>query len=125
MPGWDTLSALVEEEFIQREQEGCDVAALREKLQQAGNAEPALLEIFNELQALPVRPDFAFSEPSGLPEIRAERPANQPALTASLTDEQWQDKFMGAWLGRSAGCALGKPLETWCFMHGTDKPGWE
>ena len=125
MPGWDTLAALVDEEMIQREQEGCDVGAVREKLKQAGKTEPALLEIYKELQALPIRPGFNYSEPSDLAEIRAERPVNQPALAASLNDEQWQDKFLGAWLGRSAGCALGKPLETWCFMHGKDRPGWE
>lgn len=126
MPGWDTLEALVHEEFIERDQEGCDVGGLRLKLNKAGTTEPALWEIYKELQALPIRPDFVYTEPSGLAEIRAERPSTQPSLAGSLNEQQWQDKFLGAWSGRAAGCALGKPLETWCFMHGTNgKAGWE
>ncbi len=36
------------------------------------------------------------------------------------------DKFLGAWLGRCAGCALGKPLETGVFMGGgAGNPGWK
>ncbi len=126
MPGWDTLAAIVGEEIIQREQEGCDVGELRLKLSQAGTSEPAVLEVYKELQALPIRPDFTYYEPSGLAEIRAERPPGTPSLVGSLSEQQWQDKFLGAWLGRSAGCALGKPLETWCFMNGTnERPGWQ
>lgn len=67
----------------------------------------------DEMGELPLRADFPFVEPSNLPEIVAERPVaefsvNQPALFENLAD-----KMYGAWLGRSAGCLLGQPIEGW------------
>jgi ADP-ribosylglycohydrolase len=126
MPGWDTLRGLIEEEFIQREQEGCDVSGLKTKFDAAGTAEPALMELYRDLQSLPVKADFPYDEPSDLAEIRAARPPAPSIGAGSWNEQGWQDKFQGAWLGRAAGCALGKPLETWCFMNGAGgRPGWK
>ncbi len=63
---------------------------------------------------LPLRPDFPYQEPSDLEGIRAARPAARPALPPlRLTDAELRDRAYGAWLGRVAGCLLGKPVEGW------------
>ncbi|RKN80479.1 ADP-ribosylglycohydrolase family protein [Paenibacillus ginsengarvi] len=125
MAGWTSLDELVQKEVVQRLEEGCKVDGYAEKVQAAGTDEAKLMDIYNELMALPVQEDFPFSEPSELNEIRAERPEGPRQLAESMNEAQWRDKFYGAWLGRSAGCALGKPLEAWAYMGGTaDAPGW-
>jgi ADP-ribosylglycohydrolase len=125
MAGWENLESLVEEEIRQREEEGCNVNGFIEKLREAGNDQD-LMVIYNSLQELPVQSDFPYIEPNGLNEIRDERPGAPIKLTSSLSDDQWKDKFYGAWLGRLAGCALGKPIENDGFMSGSHgRTGWE
>lgn len=126
MAGWADLKELVQKEIVQRREEGCDTAGFEVKWKEAGDDESKLMAVYEELGKLEVSADFPYDEPSGLEEIRAARPAGPRRLDAGLGEEEWRDRFLGAWLGRSAGCALGKPLENWCFMNGTDgRPGWE
>lgn len=126
MAGWDMLDELVREEIKQREEEGCNVKGFMEKYEAAGKDEDRLMEIYNQLIALPVESSFPYDEPLELHDIKACRPDGPRKLKASLSDDQLRDKFLGAWLGRSAGCALGKPLEHWPYMAGTkDTPGWK
>ncbi|AJY73789.1 ADP-ribosylglycohydrolase family protein [Paenibacillus beijingensis] len=126
MAGWDSLKYLVQFEMIQRGEEGCNVDGFTEKLSQAGDDEEKLMELYEEIAVLPVDPSFPYDEPSELDEIRKQRPSGPRNLHAELTDEQWLDRFYGAWLGRAVGCALGKPLEALCFMEGSDnRAGWE
>ncbi|GAA3409666.1 ADP-ribosylglycohydrolase family protein [Paenibacillus hodogayensis] len=125
MAGWTLLDELVEKEVVQRRQEGCEVEGFAERVAAAGKDEAQLMAIYQELMALPIRTDFPFEEPSELSEIRALRPDGPRVLQDSLSESEWQDKFYGAWLGRSAGCALGKPLEAWHYMAGAGgNPGW-
>lgn len=126
----DTLQALIGEELQQREEEGCAVQAYRSRYESNILTSGQLLELYNDLMVLTVSLDFPYLEPSGLPEIQAERPtALEPGYLKSkltLTDGQWQDKFLGAWQGRMSGCALGKPFETGPYIFGTDaQPGWK
>ncbi|MHA6484860.1 ADP-ribosylglycohydrolase family protein [Paenibacillus sp. strain BS8-2] len=126
MAGWTNLFELVEKEVVQRREEGCEVAGFAERVRAAEQDETQLMRIYNELMQLEISPDFPFDEPSDLAGIRALRPAGPRQLNAEFTDEQWRDKFYGAWLGRSIGCALGKPFEVWPFMSGTEEnPGWK
>ncbi|MBP3965546.1 ADP-ribosylglycohydrolase family protein [Paenibacillus lignilyticus] len=129
MAGWAPLFSLIQEEMKQRGEEGCDVTGFAEKLEAAakadGHNESSLMGIYSELMALPIRADFPYSEPSDLETIRAESPAGPAIATPSLSDGEWLDKFNGAWLGRSVGCALGKPLEAGPYMNGSGgRPGW-
>ena len=99
-------------------EEGKDVDAIEERWLAAGGAPapargaspnaatPELrrlaAELLDELDALP-RP-FAADEPEELDAILAAAdpaPAGEPDL----------DRLRGAWLGRAAGCVLGKPVE--------------
>jgi ADP-ribosylglycohydrolase len=50
-------------------------------------------------------------EPSDLAGIRAERPTAVTLPACTLTDAELREKALGAWLGRSCGCLLGKPAE--------------
>ena len=129
MAGWDKLSNLLKMELVQRREEGCDVTGFDLKAQTAidANDEKLMNQVYDDLMALPVHSDFAYTEPSDLESIRHERPAGPRHLADSLSGREWSDKFLGAWLGRCAGCALGKPVERWEFMHGgtTGNPGWK
>ncbi|KPV56077.1 crystallin [Paenibacillus sp. A3] len=123
--GWQALQGLLREEIKQRKEEGCNVEGFQAKLEEAGEEAVKLTAVYEELSALPIAADFPYSEPNGLDEIRAARPEGPRKLQADWTEEQWKDKFYGAWLGRSVGCALGKPLEIGPFLYGTDShPGW-
>jgi ADP-ribosylglycohydrolase len=63
---------------------------------------------------LPKREGYLYEEPSDLAGIQAARPAvryNKRIFT--ISPEKMYDKIYGAWLGRSAGCLLGQPIEGW------------
>jgi ADP-ribosylglycohydrolase len=84
-----------------------------------------LMKVYRELSALPIRTDFPYREPSGLDEIRKLRPDGPRCYNIDRDEAVWRDRFLGAWLGRLAGCALGKPLESGPFMYGNAAaPGW-
>ncbi|NBD24393.1 ADP-ribosylglycohydrolase family protein [Paenibacillus glycinis] len=119
MAGWDSLFQLIKEEVKQRGEEGCEVAGYAERVEAAGNDEAELMRLYGELTALPIAANYPYAEPSELDEIRAQRPPAVAVASPDLTDAEWLDKFNGAWLGRSAGCALGKPLESSPFMGGS------
>ncbi len=122
MSGWAPLQELVREEFRQSIEEGKDpaaVEALRAACEEAGTDESVLAAIHERLLALPVRADFPFEEPSDFAGIRALRTPGPKLPAPVLDDETLLDKLHGAWLGRCAGCALGKPAES-LFM---DKAG--
>ncbi|ASA24098.1 ADP-ribosylglycohydrolase family protein [Paenibacillus donghaensis] len=126
MAGWERLQETVRLELIQRMEEGCRAGELADRLAAAGQDETLLMKVYHELMALEVAEDFPYDEPSSLGEIRRLRPEGPRRLRAEWSAAQWRDKFRGAWLGRSAGCALGKPLEYLDYLYGKDgRPGWE
>ncbi|MDX6767597.1 MAG: ADP-ribosylglycohydrolase family protein [Candidatus Methylacidiphilales bacterium] len=114
------------EEFKQGREEGKDPAALeafRPAFEAAGKNPEALRDLLARMQALPVRPDFPYQEPDELESIRAQRPPAGPALPPLTQDaDELYDRLHGAWLGRCAGCALGKPFEG-MGMRGVDHDG--
>lgn len=59
------------------------------------------------------RPAFSYQEPATLEEIRAARPDGPRQLDVPLDSDALRDRLLGAWLGRAAGCLLGKPVENW------------
>ena len=110
---------LIRVELTQRREEGCDVSAIEPRVAAAlaGDSESADGELFealyDELDALEVAPSFPYQEPSELDAIRALRPAGPRRMALQLADDEVRDRIHGAWLGRAAGCALGKPVEGW------------
>lgn len=117
---WVQPEDLVGHELRQAREEGKDVDGVEERWFAAGGApapgrgasqEPVApelrslaLELLDELDALP-RP-LAAAEPDGFEEILT---AADPASRQEASD--LRDRIAGAWLGRAAGCVLGKPVE--------------
>jgi ADP-ribosylglycohydrolase len=113
MPGWAGLKELTKEEITQRREEGCDVTGFPERWEKA-ETEAQFMEIYNGLQELRVQSDFAYAEPSHLAGIRACRPGESKRWKVA-TNAKLLDRMHGAWLGRIAGCMLGKAVEGWSW----------
>ncbi len=110
------LIGFIRREIVQRREEGCDVKAIEEAVEHAlgrsdGLRGVELDAILCNLENLQPAESFPYVEPSTLDEIRAERPDGPRRMELNLTDAQMLDRIHGAWLGRAAGCALGKPVE--------------
>lgn len=90
-----------------RKEQGADIKDLEKELTTLFKAVTRGLESSN--------PPFTdkYVEPIPLKQIKAARPTGPRSLPYNLTDEQLQDKMLGAWLGRGAGCVLGIPVEGW------------
>jgi len=109
-------------ELQQLRDEGKDVSSLESEFrrlrapevindQEFQSAAQALLD---RAQELPLVSGHKYVEPNDLDQIRQERPDGPRRLDSqSLSEEEVYDRFLGAWLGRCAGCLLGKPVEGW------------
>ena len=108
---------LIESELTQRREEGCDVGALAARIEQALQEEArdsdVFVALYDELDALEPAPSFPYEEPSDLEGIRALRPEGPRRMDVNLSEDAVRDRIYGAWLGRAAGCSLGKPIEGW------------
>lgn len=118
MVEWNEFADLLGPEIMQRRQEGCDVAAFEARVKRAReeNRELSIAEqaaILDELEEPVPEASFPYEEPSTLEEIRALRPEGPRRMVLDLSDDQLFDRIYGGWLGRAAGCVLGKPVETW------------
>jgi len=114
----EELVELIRYEIVQRREEGCDVEAVEEQVERAlrkghGLQEAELHTILLDMESPQPAESFPYMEPSTLDEIRAERPDGPRRMEPNLTDAGVLDRIHGAWLGRAAGCALGKPVEGW------------
>jgi len=112
------LLPLIRYEILQRREEGCDVEAIEEHIEHAirradGLQGIELYTVLQDLESLQPAESFPYMEPSTLGEIKAERPDGPRRILFNLTDAEMLDRIHGAWLGRAAGCALGKPVEGW------------
>ena len=116
--GWDTPLELVKSELTQLRYEGVvvpkslndQVAELAKDKDKNDMNFKALEEIYNSLSKLEVSSNFRYDQPNILSEIQKKRPEG-PRKLAALSQEELFDKLHGAWTGRAAGCALGKPVE--------------
>ena len=106
------------EELTALREEGFDTSAPQALLDGlAGTAEAeagrARGEIAAMLGSLPRQSDFHYEEPPDLGPIRAARPNGPRKIAGKLGKRFLADRTLGAWLGRAAGCLLGKPCEGW------------
>ena len=118
---FDALSAkdLLHDEISQRRETGYDVDEVIEK---ANRTDPddrnAVLVLVDALAYTQQSDKWQFEEPEGLEAIRrslAALPAKQEVDSSKL-----QDRIRAAWLGRIAGCNIGKPVENgdhWTVEH--------
>lgn len=107
------LRELLADEIIQRQESGYDVShvlpRVKEILADGGPRWSAGLEhAYRELEAASVKPDWPYAEPQSETEILAVPPERRFALPG---EGELEDRLHAAWLGRCAGCNLGKPVE--------------
>jgi ADP-ribosylglycohydrolase len=80
----------------------------------------ALVEQYLRLISAPIQEGFPYVEPDSLEEIRTARPQGSRTVTLNFDPDSLYDRIHGGWLGRVAGCVLGKPVEPWCLKHTID-----
>jgi len=117
------MFSLLRQEGRQRKEEGVDGGAV-DAVVGAVTEQAPLAEIeaaYDALMRLSVSPDFPFDEPSDWETIVSLSPmlgAGQAGVRASEMDGGvLLDRMRGAWFGRCAACALGKPLECGPYMN--------
>lgn len=108
------FQAIVGQEIKQREEELCDVKALRDEYKRIAESDSP--DKRAQLGALLAKVDALESpledqEPSDLEGIRALRPKGPRSVEKIFSYAELYDRMYGAWLGRCAGCQLGKPVE--------------
>lgn len=111
MVGFRELEQLVKDEITQKKEEGCEVSEIENKFLTKKKSPKGLEELLRELERCVPRPSFQYKEPSDLPGIEAERPKEPEKIQIDVSDRELNDKILGGWLGRCAGCLLGKPVE--------------
>ncbi|QYM79046.1 ADP-ribosylglycohydrolase family protein [Horticoccus luteus] len=118
-------------EALQAEQEGRDLSSVAKEFARLAAVEPdaGYLEqlltgrrgaqwfadagaLLDRVSALPMRPDYPFVEPSDLKGIRAQRRRGGALPPWRGSRAKMADRVRGAFLGRVAGCMLGKPFES-------------
>jgi ADP-ribosylglycohydrolase len=107
------LRDLVAGELAQRRESGYDVSGLQTAVEAAlGDGSAPLDELLDRLEQAPRLEDWPYEEPSQQEEILARLPETPPT-SPRLEEAQLRERLLGAWLGRCAGCTLGKPVEGW------------
>jgi len=109
---------LVGDEIDQRRETGYEVEAIAAQFASTDDADEATHErLLVELQNAPRSSSWNYEEPDDLDGILATLP---PSTETAAMGEQLEDRILGGWLGRIAGCNLGKPIENgwvWTPAH--------
>lgn len=109
--GYDPLlpTNLLADEIAQRRESGYDVDDV---VRAANTTDPedraAVLALVDGMRGSTRLPGWEYEEPGSLEDIRA-AVASSPAVAVDMNG--YSDKVHAAWLGRIAGCNLGKPVE--------------
>jgi ADP-ribosylglycohydrolase len=107
------LRELLGDELVERSESGYDLDGLSMEVRAVlddPRAAPGNIErLYDELDHTRLRPDWPYEEPSGFQEILAAAPGAEHRPPPAPDD--FRDRVHGAWLGRCAGCNLGKPVE--------------
>ena len=109
--------SIIATEVVQRREEGCDVSNIEPRVDAAladeDTPDAVFATLYDELDGLAPDTGFPYEEPSDLAAIRACRPDGPRRMDVRLGENEVRDRILGAWLGRAAGCSLGKPVEGW------------
>ena len=104
-------------EFRQMSDEGRDVSKYKKLAEEiaalpVGKAREDMADYLLGLMSdAPVCGGYKFYEPDTLAEIKACRKKEASEFNKPVKNDGLRDKIKGAWLGRAAGCLLGKPIE--------------
>jgi ADP-ribosylglycohydrolase len=121
-----SVSDLVQDELWQRIESGYDVSGIAAELGATAAEDRDRLEaLYQELINTERRSDWAYQEPDSLDDILDAMPTGRrPGLAAvdrpstssgRIWPAELADRILGGWLGRIAGCNLGKPIENGDF----------
>jgi ADP-ribosylglycohydrolase len=103
---------LVTDELRQLSETGYDVTSLSARLTDTDAHDRQGLEnLLTELANLPRSGRWDYEEPDALPDILDSMPAGQHTASTLTAGSGLHDRILGGWLGRIAGCNLGKPIE--------------
>ncbi|MDN4610037.1 ADP-ribosylglycohydrolase family protein [Arthrobacter burdickii] len=104
---------LVSDELRQRGETGHDVTQLSGRLADTGKHDRQGLEnLLAELADLPRTGAWDYEEPDALPDILDSMPSPPRPAVIPAPGPELHDRILGGWLGRIAGCNLGKPIES-------------
>ncbi len=116
-----SLYELFKDELIQLKEEGCLVENLNQEFLKLNPNDPKINKqiekLYKKVSRLKPSKDFPFNEPSDLEKIKKKRirgvlhTVSNRRIKKTLSDAELKNRIYGAWLGRCAGCMLGKPLE--------------
>jgi ADP-ribosylglycohydrolase len=109
-----SVADLVHDELRQRMESGYDVSRTEADLAATPAVDLDGQETrYQELITTRRRSDWAYQEPDSLDDILDAMPAVRTGLTAlhRQPPRELADRILGGWLGRIAGCNLGKPVE--------------
>lgn len=109
----DTVNAedLLRDELAQRHETGYDVGDIADRVSEMATIhDETAAALYAEVVAAPRVANWPYEEPSGLDEVRSTLPS-EPGHGGSLPEDELRDRILGGWLGRCAGCNLGKPIE--------------
>ena len=111
-----SVADLVHDELRQRIESGYDVSGIAADLAATPIDDLDRLEsLYLELIKTKRRSDWAYEEPESLEEILDAMPAGPLDATDSPGPSELANRILGGWLGRIAGCNLGKPVENGDF----------
>lgn len=108
----EKVDELVEAELRQLREEGYVVSGLRDELERVG-ARHLLLDLALLKEMLPKQRGYGYVEPTSIEEILAARPKGWRYKPFLPSEKELREKVLGGWVGRAAGCMLGKPVEGW------------
>lgn len=116
--GWESYAAEISVEYRQSIEEGKDIEKYEDLFASvskmpAGSHKDKIADVLYEIVTkADTRCGYQYTEPDDLPSIRAlrDRPEQENASVAPVGEALF-DKIYGAWLGRIAGCMLGKTVE--------------
>ena len=109
------LLGLLGDELVQRQQSGYEVEdGLADKIRAAvadgSSTAQEAADLYEQLDQTSLRAGWEYEEPSALDDIIAAAP-QAPAIATPPSGADVSDRVLAAWLGRCAGCNLGKPVE--------------
>lgn len=107
-----TDQSLVQAELKALQEEGYEVQPLKKWNQHTRLSDFEIDEFWREANSLTGK-QIVNNEPSDYDGILAARNKNNNYHLPKPREEEMQDRILGAWLGRCAGCTLGKPVEGW------------
>ncbi|TJY44538.1 ADP-ribosylglycohydrolase family protein [Cohnella pontilimi] len=105
----------LEQELVQLSQQGADLNELPAHLRTVSGTQAELAakcrELYEKQGQWPIVPGYPYQEPSDWSSIQEASLFH--AKQEKIDRNRLFDRIHGAWLGRAAGCLLGKPVEGW------------